>query len=147
VGFSHVLEHVITTDELESNHNIKLSPEKVEFLSIDIANLKDLVGIEVDGPGHFVNVLDCVVDDGGEKERFFPSGNKGSGICAKMEWQLSNSRRQVNGPTALKHRLLCQLGWEIVHLPFWEWRNLAGDQEKEETYCSELLEGTTIEGE
>jgi len=146
VGFSHVLEHVITTDELESSHNIRLSPEKVEFLSIDIANLNDLVGIEVDGPGHFVNVLDCATDNDGEKERYFPSGKKLSGKGAKMEWQLSNSRRLVNGPTALKHRLLCQLGWQIVHLPFWEWRNLS-DQENEESYCRELLEGTTIEGQ
>jgi len=141
VDFSHVLEHVITTDELESSHNIKLSPEKVEFLSIDIANLRDLVGIEVDGPGHFVNVLDCTVDNG-EKEKNFPSRNNVSGMGAKMEWQLPNSRRQVNGPTALKHRLLCQLGWQIVHLPFWEWRNLIGDQENEESYCCQLLEDT-----
>jgi len=133
VGFSHVLEHVLTTDEVENSHGIKLTPEKVEFLSIDIANLSDLVGIEVDGPGHFVNILDFTADYG------TPGGKD------DKEWQLSNTQKQSNGPTALKQRLLCHLGWKIIHLPYWEWRNMAGDQEIEEKYCRELLEETIAE--
>ena len=63
MNFPHVLENVITTEDLESSHQVKLTPDKVEFLSIDIVNMRDLIGIEVDGPGHFVNILDYEVDD------------------------------------------------------------------------------------
>mmetsp|Transcript_55384 Transcript_55384/g.166005 ORF Transcript_55384/g.166005 Transcript_55384/m.166005 type:complete len:126 (+) Transcript_55384:2680-3057(+) len=113
-----------------------------EFLSIDIANLNERIGVEVDGPAHFITVL----DDESEHDGFIKSHAEGKGGTAKMMgnkmgWEfVTNGRRQVNGPTALKHRLLCHLGWCIVHVPFWEWRALRGDSESENLYCRDLLD-------
>jgi very-short-patch-repair endonuclease len=103
-----VQEHLIVTDDLDANYGIKLSSERLEFLSIDIARLEDKTGVEVDGPAHFVNILD-------------------------------QGRRQPNGPTALKDRLLKHLGWKIIHVPFWEWRDVDGDRKKEEEYCKDIM--------
>jgi len=97
------------------------------------------------GPAHFINVLDDdsessllprhldKIDDGGGRS-FKTKSNK-------VAWSfLNDGRRSVNGPTALKHRLLCHLGWCIVHCPFWEWQGLRGDVDAEEEYVKELLE-------
>lgn len=110
IGFNHIQEHLIITDDLETNYGIKLSSQRLEFLSIDIARLEDRLGIEVDGPAHFVNILDS-----------------------------QQGRRQPNGPTALKHRLLSLLGWKILHVPFWEWKDVNGDKEREEEYCKGII--------
>jgi len=128
VGYSHVLEHVIRTDEIHSIHGIRLSSEVLEFLSIDIANLSDLVGIEVDGPGHFVNIID---DESNEKN----IRSRAEGVTEL--WR--HSPKQFNGSTSLKHRLLSQLGWKIAHVPFWEWHQIE-NKINQEMYCRELLE-------
>jgi hypothetical protein len=112
IGFNHIQEHLIITDDLETSYGIKLSSQRIEFLSIDIARLEDRIGVEVDGPAHFVNILDS---------------------------DSQHSRRQPNGPTALKHRLLSHLGWKIMHVPFWEWRDVDGDEEREEEYCKDII--------
>jgi len=138
IGFNHVQEHIISTTELQEGHGIYLSPEHLEFLSIDIADTSKLIGIEVDGPGHFVTVLDSdsknVCDD-----------TKGSAMRTgkgKTGWKFTaNSEQQMNGPTALKGRLLRHMGWSIVHIPYWKWRDLKGNEEAEEDYTKRLLEG------
>lgn len=152
VGFEHTIEHVIRTDEIEVNcvHDMSsFSSEKTEFLSIDIANIKDKIGVEVDGPGHFVNILDGNSDDDGRADlSSVPAMSNRDGAVIKkvggIGWKFnSESLRQFNGPTALKHRLLSHLGWYIIHLPFWEWRDLDGDAEKEDVYCNGLIEEIT----
>ena len=57
----------------------------------------------------------------------------------KQEFQ-DRGKNRVNGPTILKHRLLTHLGWDIIHLPYWEFQELAGDTEREMRYCQSLLE-------
>lgn len=135
VGFPHVEEHVIAMDELVRNHGIQLSSKPAfEILSIDIADVQEKVGIEVDGPGHFCSVLDTWSPQ--EETRGYAKMVNG-----KMEYQFQwDSRQQVNGSTALKDRLLRGLGWTILHIPFWEWYAINGDLAKEDKYCSELLE-------
>ena len=67
----------------------------------------------------------------------------------KIQWagpdslQLPTSHTcfKINGPTALKQRLLSYLGWKVIHLPFWEWYALANADEEEE-YCKAILEAT-----
>ena len=149
IGFDHVQEHTIGADDIFSarNRQIDTSSFPTEFLSIDIANIAEKIGIEVDGPAHFVTVLDDESDESGHIKshsgrntgggKMISSGGNGG----KVMWEfLSNGRRRVNGPTAFKHRLLSHLGWRIIHIPFWEWSELKGDEAAEEKYLRELLD-------
>ena len=131
IGFANVLEHVIDTNEIKDEYGIQLPHSPKEFLSIDIANVAKRLGIEVDGPGHFVRLLD-------------KSGKSPVGLSHHF---YDRGENRVNGPTLLKHRLLTHLGWEIIHLPYWEFQDLAGDKEKEMAYCQRLLEQTSKRGE
>ena len=135
LGFEHVEEHVISTDELESIHGVVLSDENQEFLSIDIADVDNLIGLEVDGPGHFITVLD-------ETSETAPvSGGVLKKSGGKKAWKFTaNSKQKMNGPTTLKDRLLQHLGWSVVHVPYWEWRNLNGDEDAEDGYIQTILQ-------
>lgn len=132
VGFQHVEEHILTMEEL-AGHGINLAPKSLEILSIDIANLEQKIGIEVDGPAHFVTAIDDVEETGGHTKL----------INGKLEYQFRwrGEHHRINGPTALKQRLLSKLGWDVIHLPFWEWYVLGGDTISEENYCRKILRG------
>jgi hypothetical protein len=136
VVFPHVEEHVIAMDELVRNHGIQLSSKSFEILSIDIAHVESKVGIEVDGPGHFVSEL----DNWSPQEKALGYTKLLNG---KLEYQFQwDGRQEMNGSTALKDRLLQRLGWKILHIPFWEWYDINGDTAKEDEYCKKLLEGS-----
>ncbi|KAL7552681.1 hypothetical protein ACHAWF_015917 [Thalassiosira exigua] len=128
IGFDNVLEHVIDTNEIQDEYGISLPPSQKEFLSIDIVNVEQKVGIEVDGPGHFVRLIDE------------PRKESAAGPDARRDPFGDRGENRVNGPTILKHRLLTHLGWDIVHLPYWEYQDLAGDEDKEREYCLSLLD-------
>lgn len=131
IGFDHVEEHVITMEEMANDHGVSFSPKPLEILSIDIANLSDKIAIEVDGPAHFVSQIDEVTDDGGHTRL----------MNGKLEYQFrwKGDKQQMNGPTALKDRLLSLLGWKVIHIPFWEWYALCGDESSQDDYCRRLL--------
>eukprot|EP00986_Skeletonema_menzelii_P013287 scaffold7617_cov240-Skeletonema_menzelii.AAC.2 len=125
IGFENVLEHVIDTNEIKDEYGFQLPQTPQEFLSIDIANIGQKVGVEVDGPGHFVRLID---------DTRKPT-NK-----VTLDGQFADKgENRVNGPTLLKHRLLTHLGWNIIHLPYWEYQSLGGDRVKERKYCESLL--------
>lgn len=107
----YVQEHIITTTDLQVNYDITLSNENQEFLSIDMADVESMNGVEVDGPGHFITLLD----------------------------ESGTFKQEVNGPTALKDRLLEHLEWYIMHIPYWKWRDLGGDEESEDEYLQGLF--------
>jgi hypothetical protein len=132
IGLEHEEEHIITMQELAEDYGVNIPPTPMEILSIDIANVPDKIAIEVDGPAHFLCRIDTVEDEGGYTK--FLNG--------KLEYQFGwkGDRQEINGPTALKQRLMTQLGWKTVHLPFWEWYALNGDAAKEEEYCRALLD-------
>lgn len=148
VGFDHVQEHTIGGEDIfsEDNRQIDTSAFPAEFLSIDIANLEQKIGIEVDGPVHFVTVLDDESDESGKIQSHSGRKKKGGKKVSKggdnmVMWEfLSNGRRRINGPTAFKHRLLGHLGWRVIHVPFWEWRELKGDEAAEDKFVRHLLE-------
>jgi hypothetical protein len=109
-----------------------LNAENQELLSLDIANLNDLIGVEVDGPGHFVNILD---GEGYEDVTYTGGGAMKTGK-GTTGWEFTaNGQQQANGPTALKHRLMNRLGWKIVHIPYFDWR----DEEDKKDYCKRLI--------
>ena len=127
IGFENVLEHVIDTNEINGEYGVQLPQTPQEFLSIDIANIEQKVGIEVDGPGHFVRLID-------------DSRKPSKKATLDLDSQFADKgENRVNGPTLLKHRLLTHLGWNIIHLPYWEYQSLGGDREKERKYCESLL--------
>ena len=100
----------------------------------------------MDGPVHFVTVLDDESDESGQIQSHSGRKKKGgkkitNGGDNMVMWEfLSNGRRRINGPTAFKHRLLGHLGWRIIHVPFWEWRELKGDEAAEDKFVRDLLE-------
>jgi len=130
IDFDHVEEHVITMEEMV-HHGVRFCPKPIEILSIDIANLQQKIAIEVDGPAHFISHIDDVVDAGGYTMM----------VNGKLEYQFkwTSDRQSINGPTALKQRLLSLLGWRVIHLPFYEWYALKGDSNAEDEYCRRLL--------
>lgn len=119
----------------------------LDILSIDIAKPKERIGIEVDGPAHFVNVLDDVLSNSPVDSAlpFVRSRTPSPEVIhvknrkrALFRWEW-NGRRHENGPTGLKHRILCHLGWQIAHIPFWEWSSVAGNVIDEDNYLRGLL--------
>jgi len=133
VGYKHQQEYILIDDDDNIAHNTPY----LKYVSIDLANEEEKVGIEVDGPAHFVNIIDgstAVVeancDAGGQS-----SGGKDRGRI--FNWK---GGRVTNGPTALKERVLTHLGWHVVHIPFWEWGDLGGDSDAENEYCLDLID-------
>ena len=56
----------------------------------------------------------------------------------------SSNTRHLLGPTALKRRLLAQLGWAIVDVPYYDWGELEGRREQQE-YMRQKLEATGLD--
>ena len=142
-------EYVIGSEEISNEYGIKLVSTPLKFLSIDVADLDRRVGIEVDGPGHFVNVLDNVLDDddNADNTAAVPDNNASANTDGRMKriqdskmWLFdSHSRRRINGSTALKQHLLTQLGWRIVNVLFWEWNALNNNEDGQNEYCEGML--------
>ncbi len=137
IGYEHVQEHIISTSELEINQGIFLSNENQEFLSIDIADVENMIGIEVDGPGHFITLIDDMDDS--KMNQSYEGAFKTSGGKSGYKF-MGAQKQQINGPTALKDRLLQNLGWSVLHIPYWDWRDLKGDKDAEERYLQNLLQ-------
>jgi hypothetical protein len=130
IGFEHIEKHVITMEEMaEQGVNLALKP--LGIFSIDIANLEEKIAIEVDGPSHFISDIDEVHETSGHKKL----------IARKLEhhFRWADDRHRIDGRTALKHRLLTLLGWKVIHLPYWEWNALRGDELAQDDYCRGLL--------
>lgn len=125
IGFENSMEYVIDAPtNQQAGEELPENPD--EFLSIDIANVNKRLGIEVDGPGHFVRLID----------QNNKSNRKSSADDADQFADKGDNR--VNGPTLLKHRLLTALGWNIIHIPYWEYQYLEDD--KREEYCRSIMD-------
>ena len=131
IGFPHVLEHVIRMDSLAKDHGIHMAAVPNEILSLDIADVGAKIGIEVDGPFHFISNIDKISPSDTGMQMI--AGRKG-GI-----FNASGEGFEMNGATCLKHKLMEGLGWKIIHIPFWEWDSLLGDPALEEDYCQNIL--------
>lgn len=134
ISFDHVDEHVIDMKTLATEHGVQMDPLQTEILSLDIADLSDRIGIEVDGPGHYITNIGDGWASGRGAAYELPNGK----LEYRYEWTAEKSI--VNGATALKIRLLNRLGWKIISIPFWEWSEVQGESSKEEEYCRNLLQ-------
>jgi hypothetical protein len=140
IGFSHTEEFIFTLEDLAKDHGIGVASIPFELLSIDLADESLKIGIEVDGPGHFVTNIDEQYFSGGRNilssvgEVVRKNGFNDYHFC----W--SDEDQEINGSTSLKIRLMQKLGWNIINLPFWEWYPIEGDQDAEDEYCRSVLE-------
>jgi hypothetical protein len=135
VGFDHIQEHVIDMGMLATQYGISMaSNDAKEVLSVDMAQVDSQIGIELDGPGHFITSI----DHGAIAVYREPT----STINGKVEYQFqwNDDYQKPNGPTVMKARMLSQLGWKMLNIPFWDWYALGGDAQKEEAYCKSKLE-------
>jgi len=140
IGFSHTEEYVFTLADLSEKHGIGVAPIPFELLSIDLADESSQTGIEVDGPGHFVTNID--------EEHFSEGRNILSSVGRYLgkngfndyQFRWDDEDQEINGSTFLKIRMMQNLGWRIVNLPFWEWYPVDGKQEEEDVYCRSKLE-------
>ena len=126
VGFSHVEEHILS-------QNDKDLPGR-NFLSIDLANVERKIGIEVDGPAHFINIID---DEALEMKKREDTGD--FIVDRQREFTRLEGFKDASGATFMKHRLLIHEGWNIVHVPFFIWTKLMTDDEKRRYITDDVM--------
>jgi hypothetical protein len=155
IGFSHVEEYVFDMATLSNDYGILYDKESInneslmssEILSLDMANVQERIGIEVDGPGHFISNIDNLnrsVDaaDPHQKDTMVYKSPTSGKVEVVFGWNGDTKRISIkrNGPTALKLRILEAMGWTIHNIPFWEWANVDQDTAAEDSYCRSLLD-------
>mmetsp|Transcript_60797 Transcript_60797/g.69899 ORF Transcript_60797/g.69899 Transcript_60797/m.69899 type:complete len:686 (+) Transcript_60797:953-3010(+) len=156
INFGHVDEYILTMKDLALDYQIQMTPvPAVEILSLDIANIESKIGVEVDGPGHWVSSIDGdmnhILSSTGEYKP--PRGKEGMWNY-KFNW--NSDDQTMNGSTGLKQRMFHKLGWRIINIPLWDWYpiddniNIGGDgaanKLKQEKYCQSLLSAEAEEG-
>jgi RAP domain len=146
IGFEHVDEFVLDISTLSRDYGILGgSAMSSEILSLDMANPKQRVGIEVDGPGHFVTNIDNFRgQETGiyqESKIYENTSSSSEKVDIVFGWNGKSSRlvTKINGPTGLKLRIFQAIGWEIHNIPFWEWQSIQGDEKAEDDYCRSLV--------
>ncbi|CEM11058.1 unnamed protein product [Vitrella brassicaformis CCMP3155] len=82
------------------------------------------VALEVDGPLHFLTVLD----------------DSDAAAAADHESHPDVLRLEQDGSTLFKHRLLQQLGWQVVSVSFADWEGLKTPHEREMWLRSKIPE-------
>lgn len=136
-GFDHVQEHVIGSDTFANEYGIFVTAVTTDMLSLDLAQVDSKIGIEVDGPGHYVTKI-----NDGPTRGAIEASNAGvirgkNGLKCRFSWV--GDDQEINGSSVLKARMLGRLGWKIANIPFWEWYPVSGDPEKENAYCRSKL--------
>ena len=131
IGFSHVDEYTITMKALARDYNMRVAADPIDVLSVDIANVDAKIGIEVDGPSHYVSLIGPSTNGTSTTNKQCDCDDET--IKNRLRW--NSQVLEVDGPTRLKHRLLEGLGWNIIHVPYFEWAALRGDKRLEEDYC------------
>jgi hypothetical protein len=141
IGFGHVDEYMLTMDDLAEEYNINMGAYPVALLSLDLANIQSKIGVELDGPGHFVTTLDRPQDGGDEGYVLSNVGSYQTSKNGRMRYTFNWNRdtQEVNGATYLKSRIFAGLGWDIINIAFWEWLEVNGEKESEEAFCRSLL--------
>eukprot|EP00980_Cylindrotheca_fusiformis_P003988 scaffold874_cov126-Cylindrotheca_fusiformis.AAC.21 len=136
IGFDHVQEHVIDMATLATEYGVSMPPDSSkEVLSVDMAQVETKIGIEFDGPGHFITKI----DNGPHAMHRDPSMTP-TGINSDYFFDWSDDHQEPNGSTVVKSRILRRLGWNVVKIPFWDWYAFEGDEKQQADYCRSKLE-------
>jgi RAP domain len=126
IGFDHMMEYIISMRDLAGMYSINIPRKDVDIFSIDIANIKQKIAIEVDGPSHYLLSIDNNI--------LMKHGQNAKAI----------NTYEVNGWTMLKRCLLALMGWKVLVVPYWEWYAVQGTKHKEKQYCINLLQQNCI---
>ena len=94
---------------------------------MDFAFASSKVCVEVDGPGHFIYEMQNSHGDD------LPPSLLPSKVDPFDGW------RKMNGSTMMQRRILKRLGWEVVSVPFYEWKK--SSQFKDEIVYGILRKG------
>jgi RAP domain len=121
IGFHHIMEHTISMRDLADMYSINVPPKDIDIFPIDIANTKQKIAIDVDGPTHFLLSIDNNI--------LMKHGQNAKAI----------NMYEVNGSTMLKRCLLTLMGWNVIVVPYWEWNAVQGNKQKEKQYCIDIL--------
>jgi hypothetical protein len=128
IGFTHVDEHVITMEQLARDYGIRVPAKPMGVLSIDIAHVEDKIAIDVDGPSHYISVIDGEPDD---------TSNAGHANC--MQGKVSN-RYGGNGPRqCMNGSFVARPGVASVACAVLGVVLSRDDSAQEEAYCRRLL--------
>ena len=153
IDFGHVDEYLLTMKDLVDEFGIQMPPLPKEIISLDIANIDARIGVEVDGPGHWISNIDPssnpdILSSVGNYRKWAPRNGETS-FEYKFNWNAKD--QDINGSTSLKWRLFEKIGWRIISVPFWDWipvdsKANRGENEvdlikAQDDFCSELLEG------
>ena len=136
VGFEHVDEHIYTMQDMAELFGIQMASCPLEMLSMDIANVDSRIGIELDGPGHYITDIDNREDLLSDIGYYRPN-NKG---INEYVFNWNSHDQEINGSTALKLRIFGLLGWKVFNIDFWTWAKIYSNKKKEEEYCRSVLE-------
>jgi RAP domain len=121
IGFDHIMEYTISMRDLADMYCINIPRKDINIFSFDIANIKQKIAIEVDGPSHYLLSIDNNI--------LMKHGQIAKAI----------NKFEVNGSTMLKRRLLTLMGWNVIVVPYWEWNAVQGNKQKEKQYCIDIL--------
>ncbi|KAG7348153.1 FAST kinase-like protein, subdomain 1 [Nitzschia inconspicua] len=136
IGFPHVDEHIHSMMDLVREYGISMGAHPVNVLSMDIANVQSRIGIEIDGPGHWVS--DISNDDAILNHIGYYRPNKNGILEYVFQW--STDDQEINGSTALKFRMFQKMGWKVINIPFWDWSKIYGNEKLEEEYAKNVLD-------
>ena len=105
-------------------------------LQRDVAAALDRVG--------WAHVFEHVTAEGISLDMAQPDEKRGVEVDGPSHYLKGREPVQVNGSTRFKSRLLRQLGWDVVHVPFFEWDALGGVAESQDAYLrAKLSRGAT----
>lgn len=147
IDFGHVDEYLLTMKDLVDEFGIQMPPLPVEIISLDIANINSKIGVEVDGPGHWISSIDSsetpnILSSVGDYQPQTRNGEK----FFEYTFQWNSKDQVINGSTSLKQRLFDKIGWRIINIPFWEWlpvdsprQNKDEQFEAQNDFCRALL--------
>lgn len=148
IGFQHVEEYVFDMATLSNDYGIlnagatiNESQMSSEILSLDMANVEERIGVEVDGPGHFISNIDNLTEADPHHKDTMVYKSSGGKVEVVFGWNDASKRVIIkrNGPTALKLRILEAMRWKIHNVPFWEWAEVDQDTTAEDAFCRSLL--------
>lgn len=136
IGFTHVDEYEYSMADLVEKYSINMGAHPINILSVDIANVDSQIGIELDGPGHWVSDISNDATLLSNTGYYRPSKKN----VFEYNFLWSSDDQEINGSTALKFRMFQRMGWRIINIPFWDWTRIYGDETLEEEYARKVLE-------
>ena len=124
------IDDIDGNDRVSNHTDLLMHPLMKQMFALDMANRCEKVGIEFDGPFHFVK--------GTTISRSSTTDNSRAS-SSLMPWEIQD-KTSLNGRSLFKKRLLKALGWKVVHIHYKDWSKCKSEQEKRDYLCSKVAE-------